>query len=122
MSETDGMRLTRAMRKALQPAVIYGWVLEVSRTGRVLWGGDTTSLFTAHGALGKLVYAGLMERVRSPYGETFRKTELSKTYVCAAPGCHMGGIYGESPDGFDEQIGKCPACEGTGLTLEPRKI
>ena len=117
MSET----LTKREHRVLQVAVVYGWPVEYDRRGRATWDGDYSMPFRAHGTLESLVKKGLMENVCGVmYGRHVRATSAGKDYRCAAHGCQRGNVYGVDDDDCDTVVGKCQACDGTGLANRPR--
>lgn len=109
-------KIGKREREVLQPAMIYGWAIEYDRRGNAKWEGDTLLPFRAHKTLDGLVAKGLMLRLQN----VVVHTRSALDYRCGALGCQRGSIYEEGNDGYDHEVGKCPVCEGTGLTLEPR--
>lgn len=112
------MRLTKTLRMALAPAVLFGWRIEVNRSGRAIWDGDTALPFRSHKSLETLVSKKLMEQVHSAPGwQEFRATPQAREYLCRR--CHRGRIYAEGPNGYDHPVAVCDACDGVGLLLTP---
>ncbi len=106
--------LSRRERSVLHGAVTLGMEIIFNGKGVAHWDGDITLPFKAFKSLDTLVDKGLIQRTAWMRTEWYRVTAKARDYVCRA-GCQRGYLYKE-----DTEIGKCPACEGTGIVLTPR--
>lgn len=101
------MKIGKRERKALAPALLYGWKIYTRGRGAWRWDDDETMPFLALESLQSLVRKGLMECCFDEY----RATALARTLRCSH--CHQGKLYQD-----DEEIGACTHCDGTGVVLE----
>ena len=112
----SGRRLSVREHDVLQTAVVLSLNVEYDVRNRATWDGDCLLRFRAHATLESLVKAGLMEPVMDGiYGRTFRATAKANEYLCRAAHCTRGRIYQSTDGAWDEEIGKCEVCAGTGL-------
>lgn len=103
----DHVKIGKRERKALAPALLYGWKIYTRGRGAWRWDDDATMPFLAVESLQSLVRKGLMEWCFDEY----RATALARTLRCKY--CHQGKLYQD-----DEEIGACKRCDGTGVVLE----
>jgi hypothetical protein len=109
-------KLSVREHSVLQTAVVLGLNVEYDAMNRATWDGDYLLPFRSHETLKDLVKSGLMERIGGHfYGQHFRATEAGKRYACRANGCTKGRIYRQTDGAWDEEVGKCAVCSGTGL-------
>lgn len=117
---TTIVKLTKAERKFISPAISFGWniVFSASKSNHH-WDGDKLMPVKVGVVCEKLIEKGLLEKLE--YSKIIRKTKLAANYICKAMHCNKGRIevYDEDSDDYTTK-GDCPECDGIGVLEQPR--
>ncbi|WP_437887043.1 hypothetical protein [Phytobacter sp. V91] len=103
-------------RAYLQPAIVYGWEIEISPTRKTpLWQGDVLTPVKVGPLAEALVAKGYLEKVLPSeiYTWSIRATEKAKALQCRKCWGHSRLYNDEGQD-----IGRCPDCDN-GVAVNP---